>query len=199
MTTTVHGGSAAGKLSRHFIPDAAGLSPAALFLIGVIAAVLHAKLRLGIGLPGHHGLEWMTALLFARCTSDRAWVAVVVALGASAGETVLATNAGHLAKAVPMYLLNAALVDLLYRATPLRLRSVPVAALIAALAYAAKPATMLGVAWLIDTEFGFMRHGTVFPILTHAAFGLIGGACGAILARGVYAIRRPGDPAAGTG
>jgi hypothetical protein len=68
--------------------------------------------------------------------------------------------------------------------------------------YGAKPVLQLGVASLADATFGFMRHGTVFPVVTHAAFGLIGGACGAILARGTHTARRqrPGpapDPGSG--
>lgn len=158
----------------------------------MIAAVLHAKLRLGLGLPGHHGLEWMTALMFARCASGRTWAALIVGLGAATAEVALNVEPGHLAKAVSVYLATAALVDILYRTTPERLRGVIAAALIASLIYAGKPAVQLAIAALADIELGFMRHGTWFPILTHAAFGLVGGACGAILARGLPGNRHPG-------
>jgi hypothetical protein len=199
MPTTAAGGSSPAKSSSAFIPEAGELSPAALILIGVIAAVLHAKLRLGLGLPGHHGLEWMTALLFARCASGRDWAALIVGVGAAAGATALAADAGHLAKAVSVYLLTAGFVDLLYRAAPARTRGVALAALIGALVFAAKPAVQLLFAWIAGVEFGFMRHAPMFPILTHAAFGLVGGACGAILARGLAAVSRSRDPAAGAG
>ncbi|HEY7841735.1 MAG TPA: hypothetical protein VIC61_09210 [Gammaproteobacteria bacterium] len=163
------------------------------------AAVLHAKLRLGLGLPGHHGLEWMTALLFARCASGRAWACLIVGLGAATAEVALTVDPGHLPKAVSVYLLTAALVDVLYRATPPRLRGVAAAALIAALVYGAKPAVQLAIAALAGIEPGFMRHGTWFPIVTHVGFGLVGGACGAILARGLPRRGRPEDEAGDAG
>lgn len=199
MASTVDGVRRAGKSSSLFIPESAELSAAALILLGVIAAVLHAKLRLGLGLPGHHGLEWMTALLFARCASDRTWAALIVGFGAATAEVVLTAEPGHLMKAVSVYLLTAALVDILYRTTPERLRGVVAAALIASLVYAGKPAVQLAIAALADIELGFMRHGAWFPILTHAAFGLVGGACGALLARGLPGKRRPGNAPAGAG
>jgi hypothetical protein len=188
-----HGRSPAGKSSSLFIPETGEVTAVALLLIGAVAAILHAKLRLGIGLPGHHGLEWMTALLFARCASGRDWAALIVGLGAAGAAVALAAaDPAHLAKAVPVYLLSAGLVDLVYRATPGRLRGILAAALIGALVYGAKPVLQLGAAALADATFGFMRHGNVFPVVTHAAFGLIGGACGALLARGLRTARRRG-------
>lgn len=199
MASTANGVRQAGKPSSLFIPESAELSAAALILIGVVAAVLHAKLRLGLGLPGHHGLEWMTALLFARCASGRAWACLIVGIGAATAQVALTVEPGHLPKAVSVYLLTAALVDVLYRATPVRLRGVAAAALIAALVYGAKPAVQLAIAAIAGIEPGFMRHGTWFPILTHVAFGLVGGACGAILARGLPGSRRPENVPGGAG
>jgi hypothetical protein len=199
MASTADGVRRAGKSSSLFIPESAELSAAALILIGVAAAVLHAKLRLGLGLPGHHGLEWMTALLFARCASGRAWACLIVGLGAATAEVALTVDPGHLPKAVSVYLLTAALVDVLYRATPPRLRGVAAAALIAALVYGAKPAIQLAIATVAGIEPGFMRHGTWFPIVTHVGFGLVGGACGAILARGLPRRGRPEDEAGDAG
>lgn len=186
MTPTASGRSRTAIPSSLSIADGGLLG---LLLLGVLVALLHAKLRYGLGLPGHHGLEWMTAALFARFISPRNWSALAVGCGAAAGEMIFAADLLHLAKSVPLYLVCGALVDLLYRGLPQTLRGVAAAAAIGALAHSAKALLQLGAVLAFGAELGLARHGLLFPLLTHAAFGLVGGACGAVLARGLNAAR----------
>jgi hypothetical protein len=61
----------------------------------VIVALLHRTLDFSLGLPGHHGLEWMTVLLFARLLSPGRWACLMVAAGAAGGDLVLAADLMH--------------------------------------------------------------------------------------------------------
>jgi hypothetical protein len=159
------------------------LSLPALFLLGVAVAVVHRYFDFNLGLPGHHGLELLTALMFARLASDRPWVAVVVVAGTAGANLGLSPHILHSFKNVPLYFLIALMIDGAWRVLGERCRALPVAAAVGAVAFVAKPVLLLGAAALIGTSFGFMRHGAVFPIITYISFGTIGAICGALLAR----------------
>ena len=52
-----------------------------LLLAGVLAIVLHARLRIPINVPGHHGIEFMTVIIAARLASKIKWASSISALG----------------------------------------------------------------------------------------------------------------------
>jgi hypothetical protein len=163
-----------------------------LVTLGVIGALLHQHLRLGLNLPGHHGLEWMALLLLGRFQSQHRWAATFVAAGAvaaSLGQNALFATVLSL-KAVIFYLLNGILLDLLYRVTP---RNLPLAfkgVLLGGLIYMVKPALLIPLVSLFDWHVGsFAKHGYLFPLLTHFVFGTIGGLCGIAMARGLPALK----------
>jgi hypothetical protein len=171
------------RFSRLTDRKTAELSPPALFLLGVAVAVVHHYFDFNLGLPGHHGLELFTALMFARLTSDRPWVAVVVVAGTAGAALGLTPHILHGLKNAPLYFLIALIVDGAWRVLGERCRALPVAAAVGGVAFVLKPLLLLMTAALIDTSFGFMRHGTLFPIVTYISFGAIGSICGALLAR----------------
>jgi len=155
----------------------------ALFLLGVAVALVHVSFDYSLGLPGHHGLELLTALVFARLVSSQPLAAAMVAAGAASGDVAFAGHLLHSLKSVPLYFLSGLLVDGAWRLLGERCRTLPLAALVGAAAYMAKPLGMLAVAGIAGMTFGFMRHGAAYPIITHAAFGAVGAICGALLAR----------------
>ncbi len=52
-----------------------------LFLAGVLAIVLHERLRNPINIPGHHGIEFMAVILAVRLSSKMKWATSISALG----------------------------------------------------------------------------------------------------------------------
>lgn len=156
---------------------------AALFLLGTAVALIHNCYDLGLGLPGHHGLELMTALVFARLSSSLPWAAVVVVTGAITGDFALTDKLVHSAQHAPLYLIFGLLVDLVYRCVGEHCARLPIAALLGALVHLSKPLVLTSLAAAAGLEFGFLRHGPVFPLLSYAVFGAVGGAAGALLAR----------------
>ena len=74
------------------------------------------------------------------------------------------------------YVLPGIVLDAGYRLWPrLAGRFLLVLPLIAALAFAAKPAVRVIANQLFDMQFGSLRAGPVYPILTHLLFGFLGG------------------------
>ena len=57
------------SLSQYVLDSDGSLSLFVLFSLGIMAAFLHQHLRMGLDIPGHHGLEWMTLLVFGRMQS----------------------------------------------------------------------------------------------------------------------------------
>lgn len=161
-----------------------------LFLLGTSAAVLHQHLRLGINIPGHHGLEWMTVLLFGRCLSQHRWAACAIAVGAASAYFAQSATMqlAHTAKPAIVYLLNGVCLDLLYRMTSKNLPTVFKAGWLGGVVFAIKPAVLVPVSMLLGLQFGsFDKHGHLYPVLTHFAFGSVGALAGIYLAMGLKA------------
>ena len=57
----------------------------ALLLIGggVAAVVLHRVYDLSLGLPGHHGIEWMALMIIGRASSKYRGAGTLTSIGAS--------------------------------------------------------------------------------------------------------------------
>lgn|SRR5690606_9791159 len=187
MGGTVAGPSWTSRLSSLTGLDRGELPLWALPVTGAIAGLLHHGIDLSdtsLNLPGHHGLELMAALVFSRLASTRPWAALCAVTGTIGTDLALTSDFLHGLKHVPTYALTAVLVDAAFRLAGARGRGWWVPALIGGLAHVAKPLFFLGVALVTGMTFGFMRHGPVFPLVTHFSFGAVGAVCGAVLARG---------------
>ena len=173
------------SLNRYVLEADGSLTTRALVSLGVLGAIAHVYFRVGIGIPGHHGLEWMALLLFGRMQSADRWAGLKVALGAAA------THAGYGAvgpsalslTAVVAYLLNGFIVDLLFRYTPGGLPGVVKGILLGGISFLAKPLFAAGAVLLLGLHYGSgEKFGFYIPVATHFVFGAIGGICGVGLA-----------------
>jgi hypothetical protein len=148
----------------------------ALFLasLGVVIVVLEQAFRWPLQLPGHHGLEAMALLVLARLSCTNQWSATLV--GASAAVAAPIAGADHGVLMPLFYVLPGIVLDAGYRLWPrLTGRFLLVLPLLAALAFAAKPAVRVIANQLFGMQFGSLRAGPVYPILTHLLFGFLGG------------------------
>lgn len=134
-------------------------------------------------LPGHHGLEWLAILMAARLASQRPGAALAVALGAAA--TALASAGGGETGLRPLtYLVQGLVLDGLYLLLRGRVGGLWMAIPLGALVHALSPLikTLLasgGSHWLQS-----LTQGLGFPLMTHALFGAVGAATGALLVLG---------------
>lgn len=146
----------------------------ALFLasLGVAIVALERGFNWSLQLPGHHGLEAMALLVLARLSCSNPWSATLV--GASAAVAAPFLGASHGVLMPLFYVLPGLVLDLGYRLSPRFGRSLLFLPLLAALAYAAKPALRVLANQLLGMQFGSLRAGPVYPIITHLLFGFLG-------------------------
>lgn len=147
-----------------------------LSLLGILGVVLHARLRLGLGIPGHHGFIFMFLILSGRINSRLKLASTVSTF--SAALFLYLPILGFKDPFMPMiYFSIGLMVDLLY--VSFKNRSLFFAVIIiGGLAYLLIPFWR----FILMTGFGIpylsFRHGIILPFITHFAFG----SAGAVLA-----------------
>jgi len=152
-----------------------------LLFLGVGVAVLEQAFRWPLQMPGHHGIEAMALLLIARLSCTTPWSATIAAAGAAVAAPALGADHGPL---TPLfYLLPGAILDLGYRLRPRFGGLVLFLPLLSALAWVAKPALRVAANLTLGMQFGSLRAGPVYPILTHLLFGFVGGLVAVLLWR----------------
>ncbi len=146
----------------------------ALFLasLGVTIVALERGFNWSLQLPGHHGLEAMALLVLARLSCTNPWSATLV--GASAAVAAPFLGASHGVLMPLFYVLPGLVLDLGYRLSPRFGRALLFLPVLAALAYAAKPAVRVFANQALGMQFGSLRAGPVYPIITHLLFGFLG-------------------------
>lgn len=156
----------------------------ALFLVslGVAIVVLEQAFRWPLQLPGHHGLEAMALLALGRLSCSGKWPATLV--GASAALAAPLVGADHGPLMPIFYVLPGVMVDAGYRLWPQFVSRVLLALpLLAAVAFASKPVVRVIANQLFGMQFGSLRAGPVYPILTHLMFGFLGALAAALVWR----------------
>jgi hypothetical protein len=147
----------------------------ALFLVslGVAIVLLEQAFRWPLQLPGHHGLEAMALLVFGRLCCTSPWSATLV--GASAAVAAPFVGADHGVLMPLFYVLPGIVLDAGYRLWPRLVgQALLFLPLVAAVAFAGKPVVRVIANQLFGMQFGSLRAGPVYPILTHLMFGFLG-------------------------
>ena len=177
------------RLSQYVHKTDGCLTLLSLFVLGIVAALLHLYMRVrGLSIPGHHGLELMTILLFGRMQSRYYWSAVVIAFGAL---TVFLSHTifmpfGQTIKPAVFFLANAFILDCLFNVLPKKLPIIIKGMLFGGISSIVKPVIYIPIVIYLDVSFGSItKHGFFIPILTHFIFGSIGAICGITLANSV--------------
>ncbi len=157
-----------------------------LILAGVLAIVLHARLRSPINIPGHHGMEFMAIILATRLASKLKWASSLSAFGI--GIFILFPVLGFKDPMMGFnYMLPCIIMDLAYHLFQDSKHNKIFLSVAAGVAY-----MMIPISRIITTSItgfpysSFLKHGFVTPVLTFMLFGLMGG----ILGTGLYAIAK---------
>lgn len=148
-----------------------------LIAIGILGVITHVSINLPLKLPGHHGLEWMALLLFARTVTNNPWAATIAATSA-AGVSYLPVWGFHETTVGLSYLLAGWVVDAGYRWWTRG--NVAILGLIAAIAHSTKPLWKWLAAATFGVKFGSVEAGIGVALLCHMLFGFVGGVAGAI-------------------
>jgi len=159
----------------------------ALLLIGsgVTAVVLHRAFDLALGLPGHHGIEWMALLLIGRVSSRFQGAGTLTSVSASLASTLPFLQGGNPYGWI-FYLLPGLVLDLAFRYLPRLTRQLWSLVLLAGLAHVTKPLGQLTINLIAGWPFGSFRFGILYPFAGHLLFGMIGGLLGALVVFGIH-------------
>ncbi len=158
----------------------------ALLLLGsgVTAVVLHRAFDTSLGLPGHHGIEWMALLIIGRLLSRFRGAGALTSIGASVASTLPFLQGGNPYSWV-FYLLPGLVLDLAFRYAPNLANKFWFLVLLGGLAHVTKPIGQLIVNLLTGFPFGSFRFGILYPFTGHLLFGMIGGLLGASIVLGI--------------
>jgi len=161
----------------------------ALLLIGggVMAVVLHRALDHGLGLPGHHGIEWMAIMILGRASSRFRGSGTLTSIGASFAS-VLPFLHGDNPFTWIYYLLPGPVMDLAFRYLPRYANKLWFMVLLGGFAHATKPLGQLTVNLITGWPIGSFRFGVVYPFASHILYGMIGGLLGALILFGIRKI-----------
>lgn len=158
----------------------------ALLLIGggVMAVVLHRALDTSLGLPGHHGIEWMAIMILGRASSKFRGAGTLTSMGASFAS-VLPFLHGDNPFTWIYYLLPGPVMDLAFRYLPRYANKIWFMILLGGFAHMTKPIAQVTVKLLTGWPIGSFRFGVVYPFASHLLFGMIGGFLGALVVLGI--------------
>ncbi len=166
----------------------------ALLLIGggVMAVVLHRALDMSLGLPGHHGIEWMAIMILGRASSKFRGAGTLTSIGASFAS-VLPFLHGDNPFTWIYYLLPGPVMDLAFRYLPRYTNKLWFMVLLGGIAHITKPIGQLTVNLVTGWPIGSFRFGVVYPFASHLLFGMIGGLLGALVVLGTSRISPKND------
>ncbi len=154
-----------------------------LFGIGIIAILLHARLRTPLNLPGHHGLEFMALLMAGRAASNLKWASTISSIGI--GFILLFPMFGFNDPFMGInYMFPGFMIDLMYNLTRNYKRHLVFLALISGFAYFMIPVSRLVLHALTGYPYNtFVKNGYLIPLAGFFVFGMAGGFTGAGLTR----------------
>lgn len=155
-----------------------------LLLTGILAIVLHARLRTPINIPGHHGIEFMAIIIAARLSSKIKWASSISALGV--GIFILFPVLGFKDPMMGFnYMLPLFLVDIAYNFIKSEKYKNLTIAITAGFGYMLIPLSRIMMTATTGYPYSsFIKHGYITPIFTFFLFGLLGG----LLGTGIYMV-----------
>ena len=155
-----------------------------LFGGGALAVVLHRTFDMSLGLPGHHGMEWMALMILGRASSRFRGAGTLTSIGASLASTMPLLHSDNPYTWL-FYMLPGPVMDLAFRYLPGLTNKVWFLVLLGGLAHATKPVGQLIINLITGWPFGSFRNGFLYPFATHLLFGMIGGLVGALIVLGI--------------
>jgi len=150
-----------------------------LFVLGISAIVVRSYLRIPLGIPGRHGLEFMALIIIGRRISKIPFASVIAMLGAT--TFMFVPFIGIKDPFLPViYIIMGVVLDTLYFLFNKPANRLAILSLIGGLAYMVIPISRLFVYLFTGIlENSFIKAGFIIPVLSHFVFGVAGALLGA--------------------
>ncbi|HSH52886.1 MAG TPA: hypothetical protein VK982_14265 [Bacteroidales bacterium] len=158
-----------------------------LFVLGISAIVVRSYLRIPLGIPGRHGLEFMAFIMIGRRISKLPFASVIAMLGAT--SFMFVPFIGIKDPFLPIiYIIMGVVIDSLYLACKKSNNRLAILSLIGGIAYMVIPVSRIGIYLFTGIlENSLVKSGFIIPILSHFVFGVAGTMLGTGL---IYSIKR---------
>jgi hypothetical protein len=151
-----------------------------LFLLGSLAVVLHAKLRIPMHLPGKHGLIFMFVIMISRSVSGLPFAASFTCLGSS--SVLLINGLGfHDPFIFVAYFILGIIMDILFAVTSPLHKNIAVLALTGAVSWAMLPVLRYLLSFFTGYLDPSLMTGPFYSLATHLVFGFAGSILGLLL------------------
>jgi len=149
--------------------------------IGMIGVLLHAKFRIPLKLPGHHGIIYMALLISGRLLSKKPYAASLSSVGAA---LMLMFPLGFKDPFMPLiYLLPGFITDLGMVFGKKNKMNLFLIAIVCGLSYMTIPLSRIIINVTTGFPYGSLLTGFLWPTFTHFVFGAVGGLAGTSLVR----------------
>ncbi len=149
-----------------------------LFGVGIIAILLHSRLKSPIGIPGHHGLEFMALMMAGRTASKIPWASSISSLGI--GLVLLFPVFGFKDPFMGMsYMLPGFMIDVFFNLSRQLKWQMLILAFASGLAYFTIPLSRVLIHAVSGYPYSsFIKYGYVIPLVSFFLFGMAGGIVG---------------------
>jgi hypothetical protein len=164
------------SISKVFPNDAAAAAAEIILLLGVgmIAILLHAKLRIPMHLPGKQGVLFMALILTGKGLSRFPYAASLSGIGAA--SLLLIPGLGfHDPFMALNYLFLGCIIDLAAGFTSKFKSSTWIVAIACGACWIFIPLFRLAMSLIVAMPQGAFRSGILYPLFTHLVFGIAGG------------------------
>jgi len=152
-----------------------------VFLLGAFAIVLHAKLRIPLGIPGRHGIIFMALLFAGKYIYNAKFSGSLFSLGCN--SILIFSNLGFNDPYMPVIIMFPGLItDILPMVFKTKNANFGFTILVGATAYMSIPALRTIIMSLTGFPYGSLLKSPILPFITHFLFGALGTA----FAFGVY-------------
>ncbi|MEI6575808.1 MAG: hypothetical protein WCO63_06485 [Bacteroidota bacterium] len=148
-----------------------------LFLMGALAAALHAKLRIPMQIPGRQGLVFMAVVILSRSFTKLPFASTVSFAGAAATMALFPLGFGAAFTPI-IYLWVGICCDLFFRLSRLKSPKILLVGVISGLSWMTIPLFRILLTLSTGIYFDSFRFGYVYPVATHLLFGFLGGLLG---------------------
>lgn len=143
------------------------------FGLGALAVTLHARLRMPIRIPGHHGLEFMALLFMGKALMKTRFSGTFFSFGT--GTMLFIPFLGFSDPFAPIvYMLPGIIVDLVNFVQPKAYKKIYLTAIIGGLAYVSIPITRVIITFLTGYMYKSLALHPLYTIVSYFMFGLAG-------------------------
>lgn len=144
-----------------------------VFLLGAFAIIVHAKLRIPLGIPGRHGIIFMALLFFGKYMYNSKFSGSLFSLGCN--SILMFSNLGFNDPYMPVIIMFPGLITDIF---PMIFRNKSAkfwfTVLIGAIAYMSIPTLRTIIMTLTNYPYNSLLKNPYLPFLTHFLFGAIG-------------------------